>query len=698
MGKYDSFMQAVASDEKPGKYAGFMDAVSKMDTAMPANEPPARDVGSPGLLGTVLKPLGWVGEQVARVSTSPLIGGFAEVQKSRQERGGRTEGLGKFTDPQEYADVGRFVGGALKNFGKTPEQVGTTSKQVAEGYGVTPKKISEVLGEGMFRPLKNNFGEVSKEPMRGGFAGVGGALDPSVSGLTGGAAELATPIPGIGQAGSVLRMTGKAGAKTAKVGAEVAAKTADVVTGTKAGTNALDASKAAIEGLGKSYQETTEGLKSIFGAKQASDFEESVKTAMKNGVDPNLLPEAVEFGPHSIITRSARVKAEGPLGQPILEKFDQGKKQVENAIVRDIDRIGGGQIPTPQAAGDILREGFNSGVKKAFDDIEVSHSEILKEVPGLTITPNQSAVLAPKLEKMEAWANAKMASALTKTAKAQAEQVLNAVSQFKKKGTSYSGAYDALREIGEVAYKKTPNSLIEAPPDLQKFRQLYGDINEAMINTVDETMPAGTAKSLRDANASMSKIYGDKGILSRLGEKNAASEDLFKEVIQGGNSKEIAALKPYLTPEQLQALKGAALHDIIKFDPDGRFTFRATHNALRNKADVYSTLFEPGELDNIESLIRLGDKFGSAVMSTSGTGASNAFLQTMKSAKDNAVDAMIVEPKKQQARLRGFDVSNPVKPSSVPGMGLSGAIKSPLTSSLRLRGSRFYAGQEEENR
>ena len=158
-----------------------------------------------------------------------------------------------------------------------------------------------------------------------------------------------------------------------------------------------------------------------------------------------------------------------------------------------------------------------------------------------------------------------------------------------------------------MAFKKSPNSLADVPPDLARFRKLYGDLNDALIGTVEETMDAGAAKAIRDANAAFTKIYGDKGLLGRLGEQAASGEDLFSSVIQQGSTKEIQALKEYLEPQQLQALKGAFLDDLIKLDPEGKFTFRSTFNRLRDKQDIADALFEPGELDNFLSLIKLGD-------------------------------------------------------------------------------------------
>jgi hypothetical protein len=580
----------------------------------------------------------FVGRQIDRVTTAPARAAIGEVQANREARGGREEGLGKFLDPQEYADIGRFGAGYLKNFGRDPDKA-PTPKETAESYGVPDTPLSDVLPS-----FYSETGEGARLK-KGGF------LDPTASGAAGMAAEIAAPLPGLGAVKTAVGATGKGGAKVLGMAAEGGAKVVDAATGTKAASKAVGAAKT----LGKSIDETTEGLKSMFKAKQADDFTESVKVAMANGIDPKLLPESVEFGPSSVVSRSARVKAEGPLGQPALEKFEQGHRAVQDAITKDVQKIAGPRLLTPVEAGETMREGFNAGVERAFGDVAMSHNRVLEAAPDLRLSQERIGKLAGTLQEMEAWAQRKIDLGSTKTAKTQGKQILDAVFSIRKSGESYKGALDALREIGSTAFKST-NTTADIAPDIAKYRQLYHELSEAMIGTVDDTFDAGTAQALRESNAAMSKIFGDKSLLGKLGERNLSGEEIFEAMAKRGSTKEIAALKEYLTPEQMQGVKGAFLHDMVKLNPQGEFTFRSTFNRLRDNWDAAQALFEPGELDNFVSLLRLGDKFGPAVMSTSGTGASNAFMDFFRTARDRGTDALITDPIKQKARAIGFNI------------------------------------------
>lgn len=522
--------------------------------------------------------------------------------------------------------------------------------------------------------------------------------------VAGFATDLLIPGPSVSREAAILGAMGKAGGGAAKVAAKTAAGAVDLATGTKAGEKTLDAVGAVAEGTGNLYNRSKEGLGKLFKAKQADDFGESVKTAMANGIDPKLLPEAVEFGPNSIVTRTARVQAEGIAGQPLLDKFNEGLEQVRGAVRRDVERLGMGAPVSKPEAGAILREGFNQGVDRAFAAVNTSHRGVIEAAPELRLSRESIGDLAPKLGELEKWATAKADNGLTNTAKEQGKQILRAVEKFRAKGESYAGAFEALQEIGEVAFKKT-NSLADVPPDIARFRKLYGEISEAMIKTVDDAFGAGQGQALRDSNAAMTKIFGDKSLLGKIGDGNLSDEALFSSLIEQGDTKRIAALKEYLQPEQLAALKGAFLDGLIKTNPQGEFPFRSLHNALRQKGSVASILFEPGELDNMQGLIKLGDKFGSAVMSTSGTGGSNAIREGIRDAANMAADASVSEGVKKKARAIGFDIEEATGKAAAkkPGPGpIMGGLRTELPKFSPYgsqRNARIYSlyGQEEDD-
>jgi hypothetical protein len=643
-------------------------------------------MGSEFLLPTAA----FVGRQIDRVSPimgAPMRAGIEEVRANREARGGREPGLGKFMDPEEYKDIGRFVLGSAKGFTDPEDSPDATETMKTLGFsGEANQDLGYVVPPGPYPNMapRNSGGE-------------------SPAALAGFVAQTASPVPGAGAAKAVLGATKKM-APVASMAAEGAARAVDVVTGTKAATKTLDATKTVAEGIGNAFEGAKEGLKRTFKAKQADDFGESVKVAMANGIDPKLLPEAVEFGPNSIVTRTARTQAEGIAGQPLLDKFNEGLEQVRGAVRTDVERLAGGAPLSRPEAGAVLREGFNQGVDRAFAAVNTSHRGVIAAAPELRLSQEAIGDLAPKLDDLQKWAAAKAENGLTNTAKEQGKQILRAVEKFRAKGESYAGAYEALQEIGEVAFKKT-NSLADIPPDIARFRNLYGEISNAMIKTVDDAFGAGQGKALRESNAAMTKIFGDKSLLGKIGDSNLADEDLFRSLIEQGDTKRIAALKEYLEPEQLAALKGAFLDGLIKANPEGQFPFRSLHNALRQKNTVASVLFEPGELDNLQSLIKLGDKFGNAVMSTSGTGASNAIREGIREIGNTAVDASVSEGVKKQARAVGFDINETggkaaaKRPGPGPVMSLAPRfIREDLPKfNPRARAARAYSIYDEED-
>ena len=87
------------------------------------------------------------------------------------------------------------------------------------------------------------------------------------------------------------------------------------------------ARKAGLGGAIDVTRQTAVGAKAalnkLFKPTVAEDFAELSEIAAKNGIDPKMLPESVEFGPSSIISRATRVQREGVLGEEILNQFQK---------------------------------------------------------------------------------------------------------------------------------------------------------------------------------------------------------------------------------------------------------------------------------------------------------------------------------------------------------------------------------------
>ena len=111
-------------------------------------------------------------------------------------------------------------------------------------------------------------------------------------------------------------------------------------------------------------------------------------------------------------------------------------------------------------------------------------------------------------------------------------------------------------------------------------------------------------------------------------------------------------------------IKGAALNSIIKRGDDFSFSFRQVRNSLRNKSNVFRELLDDTEATEFLELVNLGDKFGPAVLSSSGTSAGNAFRELLKATNQGVTNEAFIEALKTRAR-KGLVLSPKTIPQSM---------------------------------
>lgn len=428
-------------------------------------------------------------------------------------------------------------------------------------------------------------------------------------------------------------------------------------------------------------------LKSFLNPEVDPSFEEFAEIARKNGIDPNVLPESVKFGPDSSASRAARNLAEGRFGEETLKRFNQTLDQVRDAYDRKIVNYSKGAPVDEITAGKVLRDAYDEGVTKFFDQMDFTHNNIIDQVPGFQLTEASLKKIDSALNGVEKFAKGRMLRGVTETQRGQGQQLMNAVEAIRAGNGSYKQTVEALRDIGEAAFQ-SKNSLSDVPVDTAKMRKLYNDLNEGLLDTVRSELGDDVADSLVANNKAMSEFFGEKSLISRvMGDKAIAPENAFKSLVLSGDSQKIAALKKIIPPEKWEYLKGAVLENLVKRDPESNFTFRQLHNSMRNKASTLSSIFEPQELMENAGLVRLGDRFGSPVLSTSGTGASLSFQDLGKSATNLSVDALAIRNANKAAEKATQAASAPAQPpmrdvsptlkelpSKVAGLGFSSAI------------------------
>lgn len=446
-----------------------------------------------------------------------------------------------------------------------------------------------------------------------------------------------------------LNLVGLAPAKALKFGKNA---TKAGVSTAKQGAKALPGVEATGNILKSSASATSEALSRMFKPSQAPDFDSMKVIAKKHGIDPEDLPEAIEFGEDSFISRAARHRAEGVVGEPYLKKFNETYEKIQDATEKQIAKLSGGSVPDPVEAGQLIREGFDKGVDDFFNNIEMTHNKVIKAIPQLTLSPESFAKIESKLNGLEKWAKGRISRGFTNAQRAQAQQVLRAVQAARRSNQSYKQTVETLRDIGEIAFK-SENILADVPPDIRKFRDLYFTIDEALIDTVEKSAGRPVADSLRLSNEKITKFLGEKSAVAKaIGNKNIAPEKVFRLLIENGDTRKINALKEILPPETFKQLKGAFLASQIKKNADEIFSFKTYHNSLRNKRNVVGALLDPNEIDSISELISLGSRMGNPILSSSGTGASNVFSDIGKGIRSGLESDLVIGKMKQSARSR----------------------------------------------
>ena len=151
-----------------------------------------------------------------------------------------------------------------------------------------------------------------------------------------------------------------------------------------------------------------------------------------------------------------------------------------------------------------------------------------------------------KLKGVEKFAKGRIKRGADPVFVSQGRRLLKNIDNIRKTNGSYKQAVEALREIGEISYT-AKNTMATIPADVNKMRDIYKTLNEALIQTVetgaqikrgDEIINGGElANNLILNNARMADFFGDKSVLKRIGDKNISNEALFKNIVTSGDSK-----------------------------------------------------------------------------------------------------------------------------------------------------------------
>lgn len=404
-----------------------------------------------------------------------------------------------------------------------------------------------------------------------------------------------------------------------------------------------------VETAAKSTGEVISNLKKALTTKVAKDAPEFFAIAEKHGIDKSLLPEAVEFGPTSAVSRGARVAAEGPFGEERLARYAQAQQQVSNAVSAELDRLAPMRPQGAVDSGQFIVDSVNESVKDFFGNLGETYSNMVKNAPGVKLSPQSQKNIASKLEGIRTFAIGRTTRGIG-SQKQEAKSLLEAVKSLKNNNGSLKQITEALQNIGEEAFKKG-SAQNRLPVDRQRLQQLYFDVQKEVIGTVREVFGEEAAENLVRNNKLIHDFLGQNSILQKtIGRDAIAPERVFDSLIKNGDTKKIEALTSIIGTEKTNQIRGSFLDSLIKRNDDGVIMVKQTMNALEKNKPVLSKLFKPDEIKEIGDLLRLQDRFGPPVMSSSGTGASNAFLDFFRKARASAISETGMELSKKRAR------------------------------------------------
>lgn len=448
-------------------------------------------------------------------------------------------------------------------------------------------------------------------------------------------------------------VSGSAGVAKA-VGEKVAPKaTARVVDAAE--QTAAKAKKAAdvASGVKDSLKNAARALSKTVNPSIRAEYEKDVLTALENGVDPEHLSSAIKYGPDSFISKGDRVHAQGVAGEQQLLKHQEGLNAIRDATNRRISEFGGGEAPMdPTAAGEYIRNEHAKAVDHLFNDAEVTYDTVWKDHPGLQLSGNAVNEIGSKVEGVRRKAVAMAERGATDEIASQGKRLLFTTDRLNEllKTGSYKQAVEELRHLGDYAFKTNNGVLAD---NRKLYRDLYFSMQNGLLDTVESQAGKHVSDALKDQNAKFTQFFRNNEKIAPVIENTGkGGEQVFRELVQNGDSAKIRALKDILPPETHGKLKASYLENLKTEDKDGGFSFARLNSHLRNNDKarvVQQELFEKGEIDPFHRIAKLGEDHGQPILNFSGTDISNGFRKPIEALKEAALQESTLNTAKRMA-------------------------------------------------
>jgi len=548
--------------------------------------------------------------------------------------------IGEAVDPYTGAPTRAALSNAIS--GKNPVQgfkdafgaeFGTapSGKQIAQQLGVPDTSLSDVLPS-----LYSKSGE-------GLALEKGGLLDPTASGSAGFGLDVATDWTNVVPVGLIANTAGKLGKAGAKTGLSIA-KSAPVVGGV-------------VEGGKDAAKTFTQAVSKVVSPRQSAGFPAAVDVAKRHGIDPNILPPSVEFGPSSFISRASRVVAEGPAGETLLSQYKSADDAVGAAIEASVAKAAKGKPLDLVTGGSAIKEGYDSAKNALLGGADITYDKIQKYAPGLYIDRDAAAKLNSTLNGIEKYAKGRLADrGATADVRQQGKLLLANVAAIRKGNGSLKQTVEALKDIGQKAFANRP-SVGVIPHDTKKMGDMYFAMRDAIVDTARKHISPEMADELVANNSKISDFLKNSSEFEKF--LDLPPEKIVPAI--AADTKRLGAFKATVGPEVFSQLKGAYVQDLIPKNANGDVLFGSLVKKIRNDDAVLKSLLEPGEYSALKELSELGASFGPSVMSSSGTGASSGFLKMIDGIFDSTVTKKTVDAMKSRARKLGVDAPTPMK-------------------------------------
>lgn len=497
--------------------------------------------------------------------------------------------------------------GLLEGIKSLPGAYGTSSAKAPSGKEILTKAgVSE-------KPL-SEYG-VPVEP--------GGLLDISPAGVLGTGVDILADPSNVLPILSVVKGAGKLGIKAAEkgteIGAKTAAKTVDVLSGTEGATKA-------VKKVGDIYSKAKQTVSKSLSPPRVSNWADIEKKLIKYGIDPKEATGAMEFGPRSSVSRFERAVREGPSGEDLFDGYMDTYRKLEDAADQRVNSLAGNLRLNKVEAGSELKKMIQDKERALLSNDEITYKKAGEYAPGVFITKSERPKVAALLRDLKKKAANMAEYALDSDDLAMSNQILQAVGSVEKTGMQYDRVVDLMQRIGDKAFS-APVVLGQAPKDVKALKDMYGSLSDAVKKTVEVDISPEFAKELDANNKVLSAFFKQRDRFEKVLTKDLAGEQVFESVLNRGDSKTLEALSEMFkdNPQALGPLKASLLRSMEKRSADEVLQFGQTLKNLQKNKHRLEKFFSPGELDEYAEILSLGNDMGPAVLSFSGTGASQAF-------------------------------------------------------------------------